>query len=97
MTAPSPAIAPSATTPPARALTGLLPFVRPYRARLALAGLFLALAAAATLLFPMALRDLIDQGLRAPGAAPLALGGHFAQLFAVAVALGLFSALRFTR
>ena len=95
MTAPSPAIAPSATTPPARALTGLLPFVRPYRARLALAGLFLALAAAATLLFPMALRDLIDQGLRAPGAAPLALGGHFAQLFAVAVALGLFSALRF--
>lgn len=95
MTAPSPATAPSAKAPPTRALSGLLPFVRPYRARLALAGLFLALAAAATLLFPMALRDLIDQGLRASGETSMALGGHFAQLFGVAVALGLFSALRF--
>ncbi|MFZ1500819.1 MAG: ABC transporter, partial [Giesbergeria sp.] len=46
-----------------RALSGLLPFLRPYRARMALAFLFLLLAAVATLAFPMALRALIDGGL----------------------------------
>ena len=43
-------------------LSGLLPFVRPYKGRVALAGLFLLLAAGATLAFPWALRQLIDQG-----------------------------------
>lgn len=65
---------------------------------LLLAGVFLGLAAAATLLFPLALRDLIDEGLRTQtpgGTATQAVGAHFAQLFAVAVALGLFSASRF--
>lgn len=77
-----------------RSLSGLLPFLRPYRARIALALLMLLLAAGATLLFPVALRDLIDGGLtqeQAPGA----LAGHFLALFAVAVALGVFSAGRF--
>lgn len=40
--------------PPAQGpgpLTGLLPFLRPYRLQIALAALFLVLAAAATLLF----------------------------------------------
>jgi len=88
--------------PPARArspqsLSGLLPFLRPYRLRIALAVLFLLLAAAATLVFPTALRSLIDGGLlpQERGAQVLALREHFALLFGVAVALGVFSALRF--
>jgi len=80
-----------------RALSGLLPFLRPYRWQVALAGLFLLLAAGTTLAFPMALRQLVDAGLAAPdrGQQLLALRGHFALLFGVAVLLGLFSALRF--
>src|SRR3569832_78476 len=80
-----------------RALSGLLPFLRPYRGRIAIAGVLLVLAAAATLLFPIALRGLIDGGLGAGASAEraAALRGHFLELFAVAVALGLFSAGRF--
>jgi ATP-binding cassette subfamily B protein len=80
-----------------RSLTGLLPFVRPYRGRIALAALFLVLAAVATLLFPVALRGLIDGGLTSvqKGEQILELREHFLGLFAVAVALGLFSAGRF--
>ena len=80
-----------------RSLGGLLPFLRPYRGRLALATVFLLLAAAATLVFPVALRGLVDQGLLAGdhGERLVALRGHFLELFAVAVALGLFSAARF--
>jgi ATP-binding cassette subfamily B protein len=80
-----------------RSLSGLLPFLRPYRVQIALALLFLVLAAAATLAFPLALRELIDQGLlpQDRGAQLLALRGHFALLFAVAAAMGVFSAVRF--
>ncbi|AEG93727.1 ABC transporter transmembrane domain-containing protein [Ramlibacter tataouinensis] len=80
-----------------RSLSGLAPFLRPYRGRIAAAGLFLVLAAAATLAFPLALRGLIDGGLAASqrGEQLLALREHFLALFAVAVALGLFSAARF--
>jgi ATP-binding cassette subfamily B protein len=79
-----------------QSLSGLLPFVRPYQGRIALAGLFLLLAAAATLLFPVALRTMIDQGIAAdPGTRLLALRGHFLLLFVVAIALGVFSACRF--
>lgn len=80
-----------------KSLSGLTPFLRPYRARIALAGLFLVLAAVATLVFPLALRSLIDGGLvqSDKGAQVMALREHFAELFAVAVALGLFSAGRF--
>ena len=46
-----------------RSLSGLLPFVRPYWGRIALAGVFLVMAAVATLVFPVALRGLIDGGL----------------------------------
>ena len=74
--APSPALAPLrpspdvATTRNVRSLGGLLPFVRPYRARVAAAALFLVLAAVSTLVFPVALKSLIDQGFIAadPGA-----------------------------
>jgi ATP-binding cassette, subfamily B, bacterial len=84
-----------------RSLSGLVPFLKPYRSRIALAGLFLVLAAGATLAFPWALRELIDGGLSTGGSAQdkgtqlLALRGHFFDLFLVAVALGLFSAARF--
>ena len=80
-----------------KSLSGLLPFLRPYRARIALALLFLTLAAGATLVFPLALRSLIDGGLAQPdkGEQLMALRTHFFELFAVATALGLFSAARF--
>jgi ATP-binding cassette, subfamily B, bacterial len=81
-----------------RSLSGLLPFLRPYRMRIALSGVFLVLAALATLAFPLALRTLIDGGLASTadkGAQAMALRGHFEMLFAVAVGLGVFSAARF--
>ena len=86
---------PAAQSP--RSLSGLLPFVRPYWLAIALALLFLTLAAAATLLFPVALRHLIDGGLVSAdkGQAAMGLRGYFVQLFGVAVALGVFSAARF--
>ena len=78
-------------------MSGLLPFLRPYRVRVALALLFLVGAAAATLALPLALRSLIDGGLVSadPGARVMALREHFVALFGVGVALGVFSALRF--
>jgi ATP-binding cassette subfamily B protein len=88
--------APAQTPRSPRSLSGLLPFLRPYRGRIALAGLFLLMAAAATLVFPVALRAMIDRGLAAdPGARLVSLREYFGLLFAVAVALGLFSAARF--
>ena len=77
-----------------QSLSGLLPFVKPYKGRVAIAGLFLLLAAGATLAFPWALKQLIDQGLTGPGSAER-LASQFAQLFGVAAALALFSAVRF--
>ena len=87
----------AATARNVRSLGGLLPFVRPYRARVAAAALFLVLAAVSTLVFPVALKSLIDQGFIAadPGARVMALREHFFALFAVGVALGVFSAARF--
>ena len=86
---------PKAQSP--QSLSGLIPFLKPYAGRIALAGLFLVGAALATLAFPVALRSLIDGGLVTAdrGAQTLALRNHFGALFAVAVALGIFSAARF--
>jgi ATP-binding cassette subfamily B protein len=80
-----------------RSLSGLLPFLRPYRARIVLAFLFLLGAAVSTLVLPLALRSLIDQGLIAadPGQRVMALREHFVALFFVGAALGVFSAARF--
>jgi len=80
-----------------RSLSGLLPFLRPYRGRIGSAIVFLVLAAVSTLIFPVALRSLIDQGFVAadPGERVMAMREHFFALFAVGAALGLFSALRF--
>jgi ATP-binding cassette subfamily B protein len=85
----------AAKTP--RSLSGLIPFLRPYRGRIAWAVVFLVMAATSTLLLPVALKSLIDQGLVAadPGERVMALRQHFGALFAVGAALGLFSALRF--
>ena len=101
----SPSERAKAATP--RSLSGLLPFLRPYRWRIVVAVVFLMAAALTTLAFPVALRKLIDGGLgvsgptsgpaaaAANGARVLALRDHFLQLFGVGVALGVFSALRF--
>lgn len=93
---------PTTTSPPAparnvRSLSGLLPFVRPYRLHIGLALLFLVLAAVSTLVLPLALKSLIDQGLVSadPGQRVMALRGHFFSLFSVGAALGVFSAARF--
>ena len=77
-----------------QSLTGLLPFLKPYRAALAVAALFLLLAAGTTLAFPWVLRQLIDQGL-ATGESANQLSGHFLQLFGVAAALAVFSSGRY--
>lgn len=97
MTAPSPAAPAPAPARNVRSLSGLGPFLRPYRGRIVLAGVFLVLAAVSTLVFPIALKSLIDQGLVAadPGERVLALRGYFVALFAVGAALGVFSAARF--
>jgi ATP-binding cassette subfamily B protein len=80
-----------------RSLSGLGPFIRPYRLQIGLAMLFLVCAAASTLVLPVALKSLIDSGLISaePGARVMALREHFLALFGVGAALGLFSALRF--
>ena len=72
------------------ALTGLWPFLRPYRARIALAFILLCLGSATILLVPLAFRDLIDFGFgnRAQPAGSLlgalSLNGHFIALFGMA-------------
>ncbi len=85
----------SAATP--QSLSGLGPFLRPYRGRIALALVFLISAALTTLVLPIALRTLIDQGFVSndPAERVMALRGHFLALFGVGIALGLFSASRY--
>ncbi len=72
------------------ALTGLWPFLAPYRARLVLAFVLLCLGSATILLVPLAFRDLIDFGFGASGQAgggllgAFSLNQHFIALFALA-------------
>jgi ATP-binding cassette subfamily B protein len=87
---------PSDLPNPARAtrrlstLRGLLPFLRPYRGRVALAFVLLCIGSATILLVPLAFRDLIDFGFgdreRASGGllGTLSLNGHFLALFGLA-------------
>ena len=84
------------TTPPkapVQSLRGLIPFVRPYRWPMALAGFFLFMAAASTLAFPVALRSLMDEGMVSQSS-PAQMRGHFVALFALSAALAVFSAAR---
>ncbi|MBI5926187.1 MAG: ATP-binding cassette domain-containing protein [Aquabacterium sp.] len=80
-----------------RSLQDLKPFLRPYKARIALALVFLLLAALTTLVLPIALRALIDQGLVSadPNQRVMAMREHFLALFGVGVAMGVFSASRY--
>ncbi|MDX9886177.1 ABC transporter transmembrane domain-containing protein [Thauera sp.] len=69
---------PAPTAAPLSALRGLLPFLRPYRARVALAFVLLCLGSAAILVVPLAFRDLIDAGfggVPAGGASSAGVGG----------------------
>lgn len=81
---------PPATVRRLSTLAGLWPFVRPYRARVALAFILLCLASATILLVPLAFRDLIDFGFgerERQGAGllgGLSLNGHFIALFGLA-------------
>jgi ATP-binding cassette, subfamily B, bacterial len=93
-----------AAAPPAprrlKPLRALLPFIAPYKRQIALALMFLLLAASATLAMPYAVRLLVDQGLALPAASELgdklvAIRSHFGLLFGVAVGLGVFTAARF--
>ena len=82
-------------------LRGLLPFLRPYKARIALAFVLLCLASAALLAVPLAFRDLIDLGFvkRAVPAgtagADAHIGGHFLLLFGIALFWAVMVAARF--
>ena len=84
----------------------LLPFLRPYRGKVALAFVLLILASGTVLLLPLAFRDLIDFGFgqveRSPGALPggsllatQSLDGHFALLFGLATVWALAVASRY--
>ena len=88
---------PADTRSSPRALRALGPFIRPYRGRIALAGIFLVLAAVTTLVLPIALRALIDQGLISsdPAERVALMQEHFLALFGVGAALGVFSAARY--
>jgi ATP-binding cassette subfamily B protein len=87
--------------PPAKpspgALKALSPFLRPYRGRIVLALMALIMAAVTTLVLPIALRELIDNGMlpKDPGERIVALRTHFLALGGVGIALGVFSALRY--
>ncbi|MBL8473929.1 MAG: ATP-binding cassette domain-containing protein [Rhodocyclaceae bacterium] len=86
----------SPTAPPASrrvtALSGLRPFLRPYRARIAAAFAMLCGASAALLAVPYQSRQLIDESF-GRGVAPQS--GHFLLLVALAVAWAIFVATRY--
>ncbi len=90
----NPSVTPATVRARPSSLSGLLPFLKPYRWAWGLAAVFLLLAAGTTLAFPWALRQLIDQGLASGGSAEQ-LAQHFVALFAVALALAVFSSLRY--
>lgn len=79
------------------ALRGLLPFLKPYRARFAMAGIALVVAAAATLAIPAAFKRMIDLGFGAGAGVHSAehVNAVFLALFGVAVVLALATAARF--
>jgi ATP-binding cassette subfamily B protein len=93
----------STSTTPSRGsmatLSGLLPFLRPYRRQFIIAGIALVIAACATLTIPYAFRQMIDMGFSKIGDG----GTHgiehvnltFLALFGVAVILGIATAARF--
>jgi len=94
--APAPA-APEAPPKPARArlapLAALAPFIRPHRGLILLALVALAAAAGASLLLPVAARQVIDRGFDPSQSAHI--GRYFLGLLAVTTVIGLSSACRY--
>ena len=80
-----------------RPLRWLLPFLSPYRKQIALALLFLLLAAAATLALPAAIKNLIDHGFTGGAGieASAALRSQFLLFVPLALAIAVFTAARF--
>jgi ATP-binding cassette subfamily B protein len=76
-----------------RALARVWPYMRPYRAILALALIVLLVAAVASLALPVGVRVVIDEGFGAEDSA--AIDRHFLVLFAITGVLAVFSAARF--
>ena len=84
-------------------LSGLWPFLRPYRVRIALAFVLLCVASGTILLVPLAFRDLIDFGFGAQSReaagqgllGALSLNGHFVALFGLASLWALAVAMRY--
>ncbi|MBL8521267.1 MAG: ATP-binding cassette domain-containing protein [Betaproteobacteria bacterium] len=83
-------------------LSGLLPFLKPYRRHFAFAGVALLVAACATLALPLAFKQMIDLGFATAGAANAAGAGsaahidfYFLALFGVACVLAAATAARF--
>jgi ATP-binding cassette subfamily B protein len=94
-------LTPSALPPRTKSagLAALIPFVKPYRWHAMGALVLLVCAAVTTLIFPAALRELIDGGIaninNPSGGGQDALAGYFAALLGVALALAVFSSARF--
>ena len=79
-----------------KTLAGLLPFLAPYRRRIAVAGIALVVAASATLAIPYGFRQLIDLGFTTAGSEQAAnVNLYFLALFALACVLALATAARF--
>ncbi|MBI2718252.1 MAG: ATP-binding cassette domain-containing protein [Rhizobiales bacterium] len=74
-------------------LARLIPFFKPYRTRMVIALIALLVAAAATLIVPLAVRRVIDNGFSAANAS--LVDQYFAAMLAVVVMLALGSAVRF--
>jgi ATP-binding cassette, subfamily B, bacterial len=90
-------VAPPAQT--LRPLAALLPFLTPYKKQIALALLFLLLAAAATLALPAAIKSVVDNGFAIdvsdPGARLAAVRSQFLLFIPLAVAIAVFTASRY--
>ena len=82
-----------------RPLAALLPFLRPYKKQIALALLFLLLAAAATLALPAAIRSVVDNGFAIdvsdPAARLAAVRSQFLLFIPLALAIAVFTASRY--
>ncbi len=76
-----------------RSLNALLPLFRPYRVPLVFASVFLMISAAATLVLPVAVRQVIDQGFGAND--PTGIDRWFWLLFAAAAVMAAAGGLRY--
>lgn len=76
-----------------RPLAALVPFVLRYRTRLVLAGIFLLVAAATTLVVPLAVRRVIDHGFTQSNAS--FVDNYFTMMIAIVAVLATASAARF--